>query len=149
MIVASNCKTGVNIADEAQILLLVTQGEQLNSFFGSSADTHLMLSLGQGLAAARKVDQRLNDTIDTLRLSQYLLGRFGHLMRLCLMFQILRNTGNAGDRIANFMGHPGSQASDRGKPLVVDGVLDKIDCLGLIFDQHHNIAIAVTVGVRV
>ncbi|MNF79576.1 hypothetical protein D3C84_617900 [compost metagenome] len=65
--------------------------------------------------------QRLDDAGDALGLLDDLLAGLDDLgIALALLAQVLRQAGDAGDRVADLVGHPGGQAADRGQALGVD-----------------------------
>ena len=59
-----------------------------------------------------------------------------------LIAQVLRQAGDAGDRVADLVRHTGGQAADAGQALGVHQAVFELLGFGQVLDQQHQAAVA-------
>ena len=60
------------------------------------------------------------------------------MVGFALLAQVLRQTGDAGDRIADLMGNTGGQPADAGQAFGMYQTVFQLLGLGEVFDQQHQ-----------
>ena len=86
-----------------------------------------------------KIDQRFHDTGHPLGLLENVLGHVTNFLGVVFILQVLRQAGDAGDRVADFVGDAGGQSTDRGQPFVVQQLLLQQLKIGNIFHQYDSV----------
>lgn len=111
------------------------QRQQSDGLLGDFAQAHRF----QGLQVATGVGeahQRLDDARYALGLVEDLLANLGQLaVAFALLAQVLRQAGDAGDRIADLVGYPGGKAADGSQAFGVDQLVFQQLGFGEVFHQ--------------
>ncbi|MNU69155.1 hypothetical protein D3C71_585380 [compost metagenome] len=98
----------------------------------------MLVAAGMG-----KAHQRLHDARHAFGLFEDLSADFLELAVLLALFaQVLRETGDAGDRVTDFMGHAGSQSTNAGQTLGVHQFVFEHLRFGQVFHQQHQATVA-------
>lgn len=111
------------------------QRQQSDGLLGDFAQAHRFQGL-QVAAGVGEAHQRLDDARYALGLVEDLLADFGQLaIAFAFLAQVLRQAGDAGDRIADLVGHPGGKAADGSQALGVDQLVFQQLGFGEVFHQ--------------
>ncbi|MNP12064.1 hypothetical protein D3C76_1042830 [compost metagenome] len=87
--------------------------------------------------------QRLHDARDPLGLFENLSADFLEFaVAFAFLAQVLRQAGDAGDRVADLVGDAGGQAADGSQALGVDQLVFQRLGFGEVLDQQHQAAVA-------
>ncbi len=106
---------------------------------GEGASRHVAAAVGEA-------DQRLDDPRDAVGELLDLGGGLQHLRVVGVVAQVLGQRGDAGDRVADLVGHPGGQLADGGEPRGVHQLVLQPLHLAVVLHQHHGAAADVLVG---
>ncbi|MNP03010.1 hypothetical protein D3C76_948770 [compost metagenome] len=140
--VAFDPVVGVAQVVELHFEIAPVQGQQADGVLGHFRQTDglvaVLVAAGMGEA-----HQRLHDARDALGLFEDLPADFLEFaVFLALFAQVLRQAGNAGDRVADFMGHARSQATDAGQALGMHQFVFEHLGFGQVFHQQHQATVA-------
>ncbi len=117
------------------------QGQQPNGILCHFGQAHrfVVVLMGAGVGEAH---QRLHDARHALGLFEDLPADLGDFaVFLALFAQVLRQAGDTGDRVADFMGHAGRQATDTGQALGMHQLVFEHLGFGQVFDEQHQAAV--------
>ena len=118
------------------------QGQQANGVLGhfGQADGLVIVLVAAGMGEAH---QGLDDARDALGLFKDLAADFCQFAVVFPFFaQVLRQAGNPGDRVADFMGHACRQSTDAGQTLGVHQFVFEHLGFGQVFNQQYQAAVA-------
>jgi hypothetical protein len=100
--------------------------------------THSVSRLGA--ARVRELHQRTYDARHALGLLEDLASTLLQFRGIGTVREVLRNAGDAGDRVADFVRHARGQAADRCQPLRVQQLVLHALVFADVFDQHLPLA---------
>ena len=99
--------------EELYFEIAPVQRQQTNGILRDFGQAHRLLAVLVAATCMGEAHQRLDDARNAFGLFDDLAGEFDDLsIAFTLFAQVLRKAGDAGDRVADLMGHARSQATD-------------------------------------